>query len=59
MFDVDEVEQFDEPTATINTGSDSAKLEFEGIPSKFLTLYDKTHVKAADVRNVSILFSFV
>ncbi|KAL5275716.1 hypothetical protein ACFFRR_001518 [Megaselia abdita] len=49
LFDVDQVEQFDEPVATIETGADIAKLEFEAIPSKVLTLYDKTHAKAADV----------
>lgn len=58
MLDVDQVEPYDEPVATIETGSDSAKLEFEAIPSKILTLYDKTHAKAADVRNVSTFFSF-
>lgn len=50
------MEQFDEPVATIKTGSDSAKLEFEAIPSKILTLYDKTHAKAADAKNVSVAF---
>lgn len=54
LFDIDQVEQFDEPDATIKTGGpDNAKLEFESIPSKIFTLYDKSHSKAADEKNVS------
>lgn len=57
---MDQPAQTDKGVATIETGSsDSAKLEFEGIPSKVFTLYDNSHAKSAIAKNVSNFYLFM